>query len=114
MQQSATKAMVDSGNLTTKGIVMSERFFQRSGLQYESRLEGRVKTAAKNQGMEQKGITKHFAMSIEGVSGLFRTQALVLRGLSDEINIGCAFLQRLSAQGLPVSMKFHPRGTQLA
>ena len=92
-EQVMTKAMVDSGNFTTRGVMMSERFFNKCGLQYESWLKGSIKMAAKNQKIEQKGITRQFTMKMEGVPDHFRVRALVLHGLSDEINIGCAFLQ---------------------
>ena len=83
--------MVDSGNLTRQDVVIFERFFKRSGLRYESHLTGNVNTAARDQGMQQLGVTKLFALQIVGNEYRFLTMAVVLRGLKDEINLGCAF-----------------------
>ena len=97
--------MVDSGNLTRQGVVISERFFQRSGLRYASHLTGSIDTAARDQEMQQLGVTKLFALQIVGKNYRFLTKAVVLRGLKDEVNLGLAFLQRIGARGFTVMMR---------
>ena len=105
--------MVDSRNVTRQGIVISEKFFWRAGLKYASHLTGGVDTAARDQEMQQLGVTKLFALQIVGNNYRFLTKAVVLRGLKDEVNLGSAFLQRIGARGVTVMMRFDGWGTQL-
>ena len=49
-----------------------------------------------------------FTLKIEGITPQFRCQEAVLDGLSEDVNLGSGFLQRISTLGMEVQLQFHP------
>ena len=73
-----------------------------------------VGTADKTGKMIQLGITEEFELNIEGIGGYWLGRASVVKGLSDEVNIGTGALIRIGeARGKIVYLAFTPKGTRL-
>ena len=71
-------------------------------------------TADKTGKMIQLGITKEFELKIEGIGGYWSGRASVVKGLSDEVNVGTGVLICIGeAQGKIVYLAFTPKGTRL-
>ena len=97
------KIMVDNDNITRLGVIISEAFRQKMRLGLTKVGGKNVATAAAGQGMTRIGISKPFDLRISGIRRTFHIRrALVLKELSDQVNIGTGFLQEI--QG---SLKFH-------
>ena len=102
------KILIDSGNLTQHGVVMSEEYRRRAKIGF-SRIGGRkVGTAGKGLGMTQTGVSQPFDMRIQGINKTFRVKAMVIKDLSDDINLGASFLQKHQ-----ITLKFSQEGTTL-
>ena len=109
------KILLDSGNLTRAGIAISEAFRQKMQLKLASLGGRKVSTAGTGLGMTRMGVSQPFQMRIPGIQGIFRVpKAIVIKELTDEVNLGTGFLQRLQAvTGRSPSLKFHANGTSL-
>ena len=90
-------ATVDTGNVTLPGVAISEEFFRRVGLQYSSNLPKKVGTASRNQDMLQVGVTRIFAIQLLRDKHRFLTKAVVLKGLTEGMNLGTCFFRRIGA-----------------
>ena len=113
-REAALKVMIDPGNVTKKGIVISRDFQKRLGVGFQSLNQGRVGTAGRGKPMKALGMTEPFTLAIKGIERLFLVNATVIEELVDDMNIGTAFLQRVTGMvGEPVSMQFHENGTML-
>ena len=88
--------MIDNGNISKNGIVMSEKFMQKLQLKYVKLQRGIIPTAGEHQGMTRLGVTEAFTLKLKGISNVYNVRALVCQELSDEINIGTQFLQSIS------------------
>ena len=110
------KILVDSGNLTKTGVAISEGFRQKMGLKLASVGGRKVSTAGTGLGMTRIGISQPFEMRIPGIHTIFNVQsAIVIKELTDEINVGTSFLQKVQAvTGKSPSLKFHANGTSLS
>ena len=108
-----TKMMVDQGNLLGAGVGISEGFFKQVNLQYDKISKSKVGTAGKGMAMTKLGTTKPFTIRLEGIQKVFQTKATVIRGLSDDINLGGGFLQQAAAKGVKTQLEFLPTGTLL-
>ena len=49
-----------------------------------------------------------FTLKIEGITPQFRCQVAVADGLSEDVNLGSGFLQKISALGMEIQLQFHP------
>ena len=99
-------AIVDSGNTTTTGTVLSEAFAVRAGIPWTRYPVGReVGTAKKGENLRIVGSAQGLQMSIKGFKIPFRINPIIISGLSHNINLGAAFLREqkmvlnFSAQG---------------
>ena len=82
------KAMIDNGNISKHGIVISEKLMQKLDLRYSKLQKGIIPTAGEHQGMTRLGVTEKFTLQLNGISNTYSIKALVCRELSDEINLG--------------------------
>ena len=101
--------------MTRIGVVISEEFRHKTGLKL-AKIGGRsVGTAGAGLGMTRVGISQPFDLKITGIGKVFHVkQALVLKELTDEINLGTSFLQKIQeVTGKSPSLKFHAQGTSL-
>ena len=80
--------MIENGNISKHGVVISEKFMQRLQLRYSKLQKGIIPTAGEHQGMTRLSITEIFTLKLDGISNTYSVKALVCRELSDEINIG--------------------------
>ena len=110
------KILVDSGNLTRCGVAISEKFRQRMGLKLATIGGRKVGTAGAGLGMTQIGVSRSFDLRIPGIRKTFHVRkAVVLKELTDEVNVGTRFLQEVQATtGRSPSLKFHANGTSLS
>ena len=102
------KIMVDQGNLLENGVAMSEECFNKLKLKYSKLQKSRVGTAAQSSPMTKLGISQTFSLRLKGITKVFRTKATIIRELSDHLNLGGGFLQRIKAV-----LAFQPNGTEL-
>ena len=109
------KILLDSGNLTKIGVVISDEFRKKMGLGLAKVGGRRVGTAGAGLGMTRIGMSQPFDLKIPGLRKVFRVkQAIVLKELTDEINLGTSFLQKVQEiTGKSPSLKFHAKGTSL-
>ena len=64
--------------------------------------------------MKKLGITEQFEIWIKDIPATFSVTAVVIEELSDEVNLGTGFLQKVeSVTGLKAVMEFHTEGTIL-
>jgi dUTPase len=105
--------MIDQGNLIRSGVAISEQFAKKLGLPYHKLTPAKVGTAATGGHLTKLGITKVFTVRFNNFPHALQTKATVLRGLSDDINLGGGFLQRLAGRGLAPKLIFHDNGTSL-
>ena len=90
-----TKAVVDSGNTTTGGAVVSEGFMKKSGLPWKRYPVGReVGTAKKGSNLQIIGTAKNVSMKIKGFPHPFMIDPIIIRGLSHPVNLGTGFLSQ--------------------
>ena len=54
-----------------------------------------------------------FTLKIKGITPQFKCQAAVAQGLSEDVNLGSSFLQRVSTVGMEAQLHFHPDGVSL-
>ena len=110
------KILVDSGNLTKTGVAISENFQQKMGLKLAFIGGRKVSTAGAGLGMTRIGLSQPFEMRIPGIQRIFHVQnAIVIKELTDEINVGTSFLQKVQAvTGKSPFLKFHANGTSLS
>ena len=111
-RQQRTKMMVDNGNLLSTGVGISEAFFKRLGLKYEKINRRRIGTAGQGLNMTMLGQTKKFTIRLDGISRAFQVSATVIRGFSDDVNLGGGFLQQAATLG-KTQLEFHQQGTTL-
>ena len=104
--------MIDNGNISKHGVVISEIFMQRLQLKYSKLQKGIIPTAGEHQGMARLSITETFTLKLDGISNTYSVKALVCHELSDEINIGTQFLQDIS-KGQKTMIEFYQDGTKL-
>ena len=89
-------------------------FRKKLGLKFYSMQTKTVGTADKTGKMIQIGISEEFELNIDGIGGYWSGRASVVKGLSDEVNIGTAALIHIGeAQGKTVYLAFTPKGTRL-
>ena len=113
-QQVRVKSMIDSGNTLRYGVAITDEFRRKLGLRYDSMRSKTVGTADKTGKMTQLGISEKFTLKIDGIGGYWSGKASVVKGLSDEVNIGTAALIRMGeARGKTVYLAFTPKGTRL-
>ena len=121
LQNPATKAttklrmVIDQGQTTKAGILMSESLVEKLGLPYEILLPGKkLGTAKGGAALEKVGLTKPFNIRIPGVGMTFSSKAVVCKDVADECNLGTAFLQNIhKATGLKPRLEFSKDGTRL-
>ena len=121
LQNPATKAatklrmVIDQGQTTKAGILMSESLVEKLGLPYEILLPGKkLGTAKGGAALEKVGLTKPFNIRIPGVGKTFSSKAVVCKDVADECNLGTAFLQNIhKATGLKPRLEFSKDGTKL-
>ena len=102
------KILIDSGNLTQNGVVISEDYRKKAQIGF-SRIGGHcVGTAGKGVGLTQTGLSQPFDMRIPGIKKIFRIKAMVIKDLSDDVNLGSGFLQKHN-----ITLKFNPEGTTM-
>ena len=108
------KAMIDPGNITKKGLVISRDFQKRLGIGFDEICRGKVGTAGRGKPMKALGMTEPFSLAIKGIARVFLVRALVIDDLVDDMNIGTSFLQRVTGvTGESMLMEFHETGTRL-
>ena len=73
-----------------------------------------VKTAAKNKGMTKLGLSNPFSIRLDGIKTEFKIEAIMIKELADDINLGNGFLQKAAAYGIDTRLIFHPKGTTLS
>ena len=62
------KAMIDNGNISKHGVVISEKCMQRLQLKYSKLQKGIIPTAGEHQGMTRLGVTEMFTLWLDGIS----------------------------------------------
>jgi deoxyuridine 5'-triphosphate nucleotidohydrolase len=111
--QKPVKIMVDNGNTTPGGVIISEPFRQRMQLKFSKILPGRIPTAGKGQAMNRLGYTETFCIKFDGMPKTFKVKALVCQELSDEMNVGTGWLCSLSnGQNCVPTLRFFPQGPE--
>ena len=108
-----TWMVLDQGNLVNPGIVVSKVFFLRLGLGYADQTKLWLQTASEGSKLSTLGWTEAFPLKIEGITSQFKCQAATARGLSEDINLGSGFLQRVSTVGMDAQLHFYPDGVSL-
>ena len=112
------RVMIDNGNLVSQGVAVSSKFMEKMGLGYSSLGRGRVPTAGSGA-MTNMGISEPFSLKLDGISKTFTVKALVCKELSDEVNIGTGFFQKISVpfsetSGKVPCLRFYRDGTTLS
>ena len=110
------RMVIDQGQTVRQGILISTELMQKLNLPYQQILTGKkVGTAKGGASIEKVGITKPFGIKIPGIAKTFKSQAVVCKDLSDQCNLGTAFLQNIAkATGLKPRLEFSADGTHLA
>ena len=108
------KAMIDPGNVTKKGMVISRDFQKRLGVPFEQICQGKIGTAGHGKPMRAMGTTEMFELHLKGISKKFLVSATVIEDLVDDMNLGTSFLQSITGiTGEALAMEFHEGGTKL-
>ena len=87
--------MIDSGNTLRCGVTITDAFRKKLGLKYYNMRTKTVGIADKTGKMIQLGISEEFELEIDGIGGYWSGRASVVKGLSDEVNIGTTALIRM-------------------
>ena len=87
--------MIDSVNTLQCGVAITDAFRKKLGQKFYSMRTKTVGTANKTCKMIQLGISEEFELEIDGIGGYWSGRASVVKGLSDEVNIGTAALIRM-------------------
>ena len=108
-----TKVLIDSGNLISAGVAISEKFHKKLGVGFYRRNIGTVGTAGIGTSMTKLGRSKEFRLKVQGIKQPFTVQkASVIRNLVDEVNLGTGFLQTVEkSTGQVPRIQFHRHGT---
>ena len=113
-KEAALKVMIDPGNVTKKGLVISRDFQKRLGVGFREIRRGKVGTAGHGKPMRAMGTTEPFSLAIKGINKMFLVDATVISDLVDDMNVGTSFLQRLTGlTGESLTMEFYEGGTKL-
>ena len=89
------KAIVDSGNTTTSGSVVSTSFLERHKIQWKRYPVGRpVGTAKRGSTLQIIGQVKELNIMIKGFPNSFIINPMVIDGLSHPINLGAQFMKK--------------------
>ena len=99
------KGLADTGNNVKADAVMSEDFHKKLGVGFKSMLNQRVNTAKEGASMIKIGISKPVWVRLIGTKIKVRIAPVVIRGLSDPLNLGLNFLTKLATK-LPVQINF--------
>ena len=94
-QQLRVKSMIDSGNTLRTGVTITDAFRKRLRLKYSSMRTKTVGRANKTGKMIQLGISEEFELKIDGIGGYWSGRASMVKGLSNEVNIGTTALIRM-------------------
>ena len=108
------KVMMDPGNVTRRGIVISRDFQKRLGVGFKKIAQGKVGTAGQGKSMKKLGVSKPFTLQLYGLRTSFEVTAEVIEDLVDDMNVGTAFFQKVAGSiGGTMAMEFVEKGTQL-
>ena len=83
------------------------------GLGYANQVRLRLQTASEGSSVWTLGWTETFTPKIEGITPQFRCQAAVADRLSEDVNLGSGFLQRILTLGMEIQLQFHTDGVSL-
>ena len=84
------KALLDSGNNTSSGVVISERLHNQLQCSF-LKLGGKV-LGAGNQILKVKGVSTPIKLKLD--TRIFVIKPLVIEGLTDPVNIGRSFMKK--------------------
>ena len=107
-----TRMILDQGNHVNPSIVVSEEFFRQLGLEYAERTRLRLRTASEGS-YYQPSVGQKLLPRMKGITSQFMCQMAVAQGLSEDINLGSGFLQRVSTVGMDAQLHFHSDGVSL-
>ena len=102
------KSFIDNGNTTHHGFCISEDLHNQLGAKFISRKKISINTAAKGGKLQVLGRSTPVCVRFEGLKQQYEVTPLVIRDLSDDINVGTAFLQKHN-----FVLDFTPCGTRL-
>ena len=104
------RVMIDSGNTLIQGIGISEKTHKLLGGQWHKRPRQKIiaGTSKQGAGLTILGLAAETTLKINGLQKTLICTPMVIRELSDNVNIGTAVLQKYGC-----SLVFSPSGTKL-
>ena len=102
------KIMVDSGNTLRGGIGISPEMHRKLGGKWYSRPKQRVLagTSKQGSGLQVLGTCEEISLKFDGLNKKVLCRPLVIKDLTDEINVGTEALQKFRC-----TLRFDERGT---
>ena len=102
--------MIDSGNTLIQGIGISEKTHKLLGGQWHKRPRQKIiaGTSKQGAGLTVLGLAAETTLKINKLQKTLVCKPMVIRELSDNVNIGTAVLQKYGC-----SLVFSPSGTKL-
>ena len=92
------KALVDTGNSTTEAIAISEELHKKIGSKFKKVELEETRTAKKGASLLKLGISEPLKLKIIGIpKKTWTVQPAVYRELTDTVNIGVKFLEKIGA-----------------
>ena len=83
------KAILDTGNSTQEAIALSENQFKNIKGQYSRKMKEEIRTAKKGA---------NWASEILGIPNKYIIQPAIYEYLSDPVNVGVQFLEKIGAK----------------
>ena len=104
------RVMIDSGNTLIQGIGINEKTHQLLGGLWHKRPKQKIiaGTSKQGAGLTILGLAAETTLKINGLQKTLICTPMVIRELSDNVNIGTAVLQKYGC-----SLVFSPSGTKL-
>ena len=92
------KALVDTGNSTTEAIAISEDLHKKIGSKFKKFEFEETRTAKKGASLLKLGVAEPLKLKIIGIpKKTWTVQPAVYRELTDTVNIGIKFLEKIGA-----------------
>ena len=106
------RTMIDTGNTVNSSAVISEKFHKQLGVGFLNMRTRKIGTAKENSSLMRIGRSNQMELRIDGIKKKILIKPLVMKGLTDQMNIGSHLLNKLGMD-VPTSIQFSGGETSL-
>ena len=92
------RTMIDTGNTVNSSAVISEKFHKQLGVGFAHMRTRKIGTAKESSSMMRIGKSNQIELRIDGIKKKILIEPLVIKGLSDQMNIGSHWLSQLGME----------------